>query len=143
MRAPFTPDDLHDLRTVVFGITVTSIERYAADAARRRFVDVVATDLTDDWAPFAAERLRGVACEPRGICAPCTAKAPMPRKSFSTRSFAGFTKAAASAAFGWWHAARKARASAQRLTKSSVQLRPPPLSRVPVPCVSSKCALMR
>ncbi len=36
MRAPFSPDDLKDLRAVVFGITVTSIEDYAADFHLRR-----------------------------------------------------------------------------------------------------------
>ncbi len=57
MRAPFSPDDLSDLRAVVFGITVTSIEHYAADFRRAGFVDVETTDLTDDWAPYADERL--------------------------------------------------------------------------------------
>ena len=57
MHAPFTPDDLHDLRTIVFGITVTSIERYAADARAAGFVDIEATNLKDDFAPFASTRL--------------------------------------------------------------------------------------
>jgi sarcosine/dimethylglycine N-methyltransferase len=58
MRAPFAPADLNDLRQIVFGITVTTIEDYTADLAEAGFVDVVATDLTDDWAPFAAIRLK-------------------------------------------------------------------------------------
>jgi cyclopropane fatty-acyl-phospholipid synthase-like methyltransferase len=57
MRAPFAPDDLRDLRDVVFGITVTSIEDYAADAHAAGFDAIETTDLTDDWAPFAATRL--------------------------------------------------------------------------------------
>ncbi len=57
MRAPFSADDLRDLREVVFGITVTSIEDYANDFRAAGFVDVATTDLTGDWAPYAAERL--------------------------------------------------------------------------------------
>jgi cyclopropane fatty-acyl-phospholipid synthase-like methyltransferase len=58
MRAPFAPADLRDLREVVFGIVVTGIEDYAADCRAAGFVDVQPTDLTPDWAPFAAARLR-------------------------------------------------------------------------------------
>ena len=57
MRTQFAVADLRDLREIVFGITVTSIEDYAAEMSEAGFVDVVATDLTPDWAPFAAERL--------------------------------------------------------------------------------------
>ncbi|MGE0224791.1 MAG: class I SAM-dependent methyltransferase [Acetobacteraceae bacterium] len=57
MRAPFTPGDLNDLRHVVYGMTVTSPETYADDMRAGGFVDVETTDLTGDWAPFAAERL--------------------------------------------------------------------------------------
>ena len=57
-RASFAPRDLQDVRTVVYGLTVTSIEDYAADLRRAGFIDVVATDLTSDWAPYAAERLQ-------------------------------------------------------------------------------------
>ena len=56
-RAPFTPRDLEDLRGVVHGVSVTSIEDYARDLRQAGLVDVVATDLTDDWAPYAAQRL--------------------------------------------------------------------------------------
>jgi cyclopropane fatty-acyl-phospholipid synthase-like methyltransferase len=56
-RAPFTPRDLDDLRRVVHGVSVTSIEDYAGDLHHAGLVDVVATDLTDDWAPYAAQRL--------------------------------------------------------------------------------------
>jgi cyclopropane fatty-acyl-phospholipid synthase-like methyltransferase len=58
MRAPFAPPDLRDLREIVFGITVTSIDDYASDLTAAGFADVVATDLTPDWAPFAATRLQ-------------------------------------------------------------------------------------
>jgi cyclopropane fatty-acyl-phospholipid synthase-like methyltransferase len=58
MRAPFSPVDLRDLREVVFGVSVTSIGDYAKDIRAAGFVDVTATDLTSDWAPYAAERLR-------------------------------------------------------------------------------------
>ncbi len=57
-RSPFIPDDLRNLRNVVFGITVTSIDRYVEDFRSAGFSDVSATDLTDDWAPYAAERLK-------------------------------------------------------------------------------------
>jgi cyclopropane fatty-acyl-phospholipid synthase-like methyltransferase len=57
MRAPFAPSDLHDLRTIVFGVTVTSIDEYAADLRAAGFVGIAATDLTSDWAPYAAARL--------------------------------------------------------------------------------------
>jgi sarcosine/dimethylglycine N-methyltransferase len=57
MRAPFAPPDLHDLRNVVFGITVTSIEAYAGDLETAGFIGITATDLTGDWAPYARARL--------------------------------------------------------------------------------------
>lgn len=57
-RAPFAPRDLADLRGIVHGITVTSPADYAADLRAAGFVEVAATDLTGDWAPYAAERLR-------------------------------------------------------------------------------------
>ena len=58
MRAPFAPDDLRELREVVFGVTVTSIEDYAKDLRAAGFVDIAVTDLTGDWVPHAADRLR-------------------------------------------------------------------------------------
>jgi cyclopropane fatty-acyl-phospholipid synthase-like methyltransferase len=58
IRAPFAPDDLHDLREVVFGVSVTSIKDYAKDVRAAGFVDVAVTDCTSDWAPYAANRLR-------------------------------------------------------------------------------------
>jgi cyclopropane fatty-acyl-phospholipid synthase-like methyltransferase len=57
MRAPFAPWDLHDLRSIVFGVTVTSIAAYTSDVQAAGFVDVAATDLTSDWAPYALARL--------------------------------------------------------------------------------------
>ena len=56
-RAPFAPRDLADLRGIVHGITVTSPEDYAADLRSAGFAEVATTDLTSDWAPYAAERL--------------------------------------------------------------------------------------
>jgi SAM-dependent methyltransferase len=56
-RAPFAPDDRRDLREVVHGITVTSMADYADDLRRAGLAEVVATDLTGDWGPFAGERL--------------------------------------------------------------------------------------
>jgi sarcosine/dimethylglycine N-methyltransferase len=57
-RAPFAPGDLEDLHRFVHGVSVTDIERYADDLRGAGLVDVVATDLTDDWAPYAADRLQ-------------------------------------------------------------------------------------
>ncbi len=57
-RAPFAPRDLADLRGIVHGITVTTAVDYAADLRAAGFAEVVTTDLTSDWAPYAAERLR-------------------------------------------------------------------------------------
>jgi cyclopropane fatty-acyl-phospholipid synthase-like methyltransferase len=56
-RAPFAPRDLADLRGVVHGIMVTSPADYAADLRSAGFTEVATTDLTSDWAPYAAERL--------------------------------------------------------------------------------------
>ncbi len=57
MRAPFAPRDLNDVRQIVHGNVVTTIADYKADLEAAGFIDVVATDLTPDWAPYAAERL--------------------------------------------------------------------------------------
>jgi cyclopropane fatty-acyl-phospholipid synthase-like methyltransferase len=58
MRAPFSAADLRDVRDVVFGISMTSIEDYANDLRSAGFVDVETTDLTGDWSPYAADRLK-------------------------------------------------------------------------------------
>jgi SAM-dependent methyltransferase len=57
MRAPFSTDDLRDVRNVVYGISISGIEDYANDLRAGGFIDVATTDLTSDWAPYAAERL--------------------------------------------------------------------------------------
>jgi cyclopropane fatty-acyl-phospholipid synthase-like methyltransferase len=57
-RAAFAPGDLQDLRDVVHGTTVTGIDDYAQDLRRAGLEEVVATDLTDDWRPYAARRLK-------------------------------------------------------------------------------------
>jgi cyclopropane fatty-acyl-phospholipid synthase-like methyltransferase len=58
MRKAFSADDRRDLREIVFGISVTSIEDYAGDLSAAGFVDVAVTDLTSDWSPYAADRLQ-------------------------------------------------------------------------------------
>jgi sarcosine/dimethylglycine N-methyltransferase len=58
VRAPFSAADLRDVREVVFGISMTSIEDYANDLRAAGFVDVDTTDLTSDWSPYAADRLK-------------------------------------------------------------------------------------
>jgi sarcosine/dimethylglycine N-methyltransferase len=57
MRAPFRPNDKRDLVQVVFGISVTTIDAYVQDIRTAGFADVTATDLTSDWATYAADRL--------------------------------------------------------------------------------------
>lgn len=57
MRAPFAPRDLEDVRRVVYGNTITSPDDYAQDLRAAGFTNIEVTDLTPDWAPFAAERL--------------------------------------------------------------------------------------
>jgi sarcosine/dimethylglycine N-methyltransferase len=57
MRAPFADDDLRDLREIVVGISVTSIDDYVADLRAAGFAGVTATDMTPEWAPYAAARL--------------------------------------------------------------------------------------
>lgn len=56
-RAPFAASDLPDLRDVVCANTITIQDGYARDLRDAGFGDVAVTDLTPDWAPFAAERL--------------------------------------------------------------------------------------
>jgi len=56
-RSAFDAEARRDVRRIVYGITVTSIEDYAADLRAAGFADVAATDLTADWAPYAAQRL--------------------------------------------------------------------------------------
>jgi hypothetical protein len=58
MRAPFAPRDLRDLREIVFGITVTSTEEYVHDLEVAGFVEIAATDMTDQWLPFVTQRLK-------------------------------------------------------------------------------------
>jgi sarcosine/dimethylglycine N-methyltransferase len=58
-RAVFSPLDLRDLRNVVHGTTVTGIDDYAHDLRGAGLDQVVATDLTDDWKPYANRRLKG------------------------------------------------------------------------------------
>ena len=58
MRAPFAPRELADLHLIVHGTTVTSPADYAGDLRGVGFAEVTVTDLTEDWAPYAADRLR-------------------------------------------------------------------------------------
>jgi SAM-dependent methyltransferase len=58
MHAPFAADDLSSVREIVCGISMTSIEDYVGDLQSAGFIDIAATDLTGDWAPYAADRLQ-------------------------------------------------------------------------------------
>ena len=57
-RAPFAPADRQALHDVVFGVSVTTVPDYVADLRGAGFSDIAAADMTHDWAPFAADRLR-------------------------------------------------------------------------------------
>src|SRR5262245_6526450 len=57
MRAPFSPEDLPDVRNVLVGNTMTTIDQFMMDLDTAGFVQVRATDLTDDTRPFVAARL--------------------------------------------------------------------------------------
>jgi cyclopropane fatty-acyl-phospholipid synthase-like methyltransferase len=57
MRKPFAEPDLDDLRRVVCGVTVTSVDEYVTDLTSSGLTGVQVEDLTPDWAPFAATRL--------------------------------------------------------------------------------------
>jgi cyclopropane fatty-acyl-phospholipid synthase-like methyltransferase len=57
MRAPFSAAELRDLREVVFGVSVTTIEAQVDDLHAAGFVDVIAADQSEDWAPYTAARL--------------------------------------------------------------------------------------
>lgn len=57
MRAPFSDRDGRDLRDLVFGVSVTSLEDYAGELGKARFVDIETIDMTEDWAEFARKRL--------------------------------------------------------------------------------------
>lgn len=57
IRAPFAPDDLRQVREIVFGISLSNAQDYANDLRTAGVVSVAITDLTSDWAPFATERL--------------------------------------------------------------------------------------
>jgi sarcosine/dimethylglycine N-methyltransferase len=58
MLAPFVANDLRDVREIVCGISITGIADYVGDLRSAGFVDIAATDLTSDWAPYAAQRLK-------------------------------------------------------------------------------------
>ncbi len=57
MRAPFSAGELRELREVVFGVSVSAIEAHVDDLHAAGFVEVVAADQSEDWAPYTAARL--------------------------------------------------------------------------------------
>jgi len=59
MRSPFSPEDLRDIRNVLIGNTITTIDQFTRDLHAAGFVHVTATDLTADTKPFVAARLAG------------------------------------------------------------------------------------
>jgi cyclopropane fatty-acyl-phospholipid synthase-like methyltransferase len=57
MRAPFSATQLRDLRDIVFGVSVTSIDAYVADLRSAGFTRIEATDMADSWLSFVTARL--------------------------------------------------------------------------------------
>jgi SAM-dependent methyltransferase len=57
MRAPFHVDDLRDVRNVLVGNSVTSIDQFATDLRTAGFIDIRTMDLTEETKPFVAARL--------------------------------------------------------------------------------------
>ena len=57
LHKPFAPRDWEDARRIVYANSLTSQTDYAKDLTAAGFSNVTVTDLTPDWAPFAAERL--------------------------------------------------------------------------------------
>ena len=57
MRAPFADSDLHDLREVLFCVSLTSIDDYVADLRAAGFKHIVPTDLTNGWTPYVNGRI--------------------------------------------------------------------------------------
>jgi len=64
MRAPSSPEDLRDVRNVLIGNTMTTIDEFIMDLDKAGFVQVRATDLTEDAKPFVAARLAAWQEEP-------------------------------------------------------------------------------
>jgi SAM-dependent methyltransferase len=57
MRAPFSPEDLRDVRNILVGNTMTTIDRFIMDLDMAGFVQVRAMDLTEHTKPFVSTRL--------------------------------------------------------------------------------------
>ena len=57
MRAPFSESDLVDVRTVLIGNSVTSLDDFKADLRGNGFAQIDATDLTAATRPFVNARL--------------------------------------------------------------------------------------
>lgn len=57
MLAPFDASELRDLREIVFGISVTSMDDYLSDLRAAGFAGIEVMDMTDEWTPFVTARL--------------------------------------------------------------------------------------
>jgi cyclopropane fatty-acyl-phospholipid synthase-like methyltransferase len=57
MRAPFSENDLVDVRTVLIGNSVTNLGDFEDDLRGNGFVQIDATDLTGETKPFVTARL--------------------------------------------------------------------------------------
>jgi cyclopropane fatty-acyl-phospholipid synthase-like methyltransferase len=56
MRTRFSARDLSDVRNVLIGNSVTSMDEFSVDLQAGGFIQIVPTDLTDETAPFVAAR---------------------------------------------------------------------------------------
>ena len=57
MRVPFSAEELRDVRGILVGNAVTSVDEFTADLRVAGFIDIRATDLTNETRPFVAARL--------------------------------------------------------------------------------------
>ena len=55
-RAPFSPDDLKDVRETLHGVTMTTAGEYVEDVQSTGFAVIEATDMRDEWSRFCAGR---------------------------------------------------------------------------------------
>lgn len=57
MRSPLASQDARDVRDILIGNSVTSIDEFSSELRHARFVQITASDFTDVAAPLAVERL--------------------------------------------------------------------------------------
>ena len=56
-RGPFSESCERDVREILFGTNLTSVEAFTADLAAAGFAEIAVSNLTGDWSAFARDRL--------------------------------------------------------------------------------------